>query len=223
MQFSNLSAIDNIYLDVIGSQIDKIYGKFFDVIKRSYNITEKSVIPFYFSAPGKYLPIDKWELGMQFTQSVPNSEELFSVDIFEIMPVTNTFEYLSKGLQFTGEESFTSCGAMKIKLNYNHIVSHLFLSVNDVDDKYINDQIKTLSIVFINDTIIKLEYDLNSLEIYSDHYVIDLGLGINFSKCDQVIVNIEFTNTVSGYVNIYGLYTQGIKVSNDLFGLTFSK
>ena len=141
------------------------------------------------------------------------------VDIYEYDDANSQNEslnYLSKGIQFTGEEPISDC-VEKVRLNFNHLITHIF--VNHADN------INKLTLFFrkrLSEPEKYLEIDLSNLTIINNHIIVPID-NINFTTCDNIVLSLSFNNKTNGKLFIYGLYLQAVRYENERLGLQFSK
>ena len=237
--FKNLRLNKN-YDDVIhsceiscgGSMIDKVWGRTFKTLRYLYNIDDPTIIPFYFNMNNEYFPNNaSTQIYMHFSSGNLDGFEL-SIDIFEIddsnFDENNyTYDNIIVQCQNTGPEiASNGTNVGKYRLDYNHVMDYILLSIPDTTINHIILQL---------DGYNAIDMSTENLVCYDNHYIIPMTkslncdniitYGINFSRCDNTILCIKHNTIInsSSNVYIYGISHNAIKVTNKMVGLMYSK
>lgn len=215
-----------------GSIIDHVWGRTFNTLRYLYNIEDATLIPFYFNMNNEHLPNNTLtQVNMQFLTGNLDDFEL-SVDIFEIDDENfdeNNYIYdnIIVQCQYTGPEvACNGSSAGKYKLNFNHVMDYILLSIPDTN---------VTRVILQLDGYNAIDLSTENLICYDNHYIIPLTkslnqdnintYGINFSRCDNTILCIWYDaiTNASSNVYIYGISHNAIKTQNKMAGLMYSK
>ncbi len=222
--------IEYCTLESSGSELDKIYGRVCKTLRYLYDITDDTILPFSFCRTDEYFPKSDIVTYILFEKNIPDDDFSLEVDIYEIMdpdfdPDTFVYNNAVTQIQFTGEESLCNCNCAKFRLDFNHVVCYLILSITNNTPKYINLRLGG------TDTHIALADAI----VYDDHYIIPLTVSldkefintfdIGFGRIDhaQLDINLENCSTnLDDVVYIYALNYNGIEIRSNGLSLLFS-
>jgi hypothetical protein len=228
-----------------GSSIDSCYGRAFNALRYIYNITDDTLFPFDFCRDDKYLPNNSTYCA--YTRFTPKEFNMnvddfgLSVDVYEIDNAdfnSDAFAYdgIISVCDFTGAEyALKSCNSCKIKLNYNHVINYIMVSIPNT---------KINRIILQMEGIVVCNIPITDMFCYDNHYIIpftpELNLtniatyGINFSSIDTTTIMIDYEVYADDVANptyvdgafvpiyIYGITTNVLMGKNEQTGLRYA-
>ena len=166
--------INSIELEISGTRYDKIYGNIIPTLCKIHNL-DSDMIPFYLNNKNNFvprMPYSEYRLIVHFNDKIPeienyNFDELtFLVDIY-VASYNPSLIHAATFMQFTGTEYSGCCDSYKIRLHFNHIVTHLLIKPKKCSIQKLN-----LNLIIADSDNYVLDYDINECEQYDDGYII---------------------------------------------------